>query len=837
MKFRFILSALLGLSLAGNAFAAADPAYLFTYFTKNGEDGLHLAWSEDGYQWQALREGRSVLAPQIGSREKLLRDPCVAHGPDGTYHMVWTSGWWERGIGYASTKDFITWSGQREIPVMAHEPTARNSWAPEIVYDETKGEFVIFWATTIPGRFPATDAASEDKLNHRIYGTTTKDFQTFTPTALFYDPGFSCIDATFLRADGRQWLIIKDETKFPVPAKNLRLAPAEKIPGPFGPISAPFTPLGLWSEGPTAVKIGDEYLVYFEAYIKKHYCAMRSRDLKTWEDVTARMQFPFEGTPERMKHGTVTAVPRALIEALRQPAPTSPAPDLSVNPAAAIAPLDPALPSLFIAGDSTAAKNNGNPIQGWGVPFADYFDPGKINVVNLARGGRSSRTFMTEGLWDQLLAQVKAGDTVLLQFGHNDGGAINAEPPGSTRPLRARGSLPGRGEETQEIDNVLTKKHEVVHSFGWYVRKMITDTKAKGATPIVLALTVRDLWKDGKIERGSGRFRQWDRELAEQASIAFLDLTRIVADQYQALGIEKVKQLYGPDHTHPNTAGADLHAASVVAGLKGIRQGPFLEWLSAKGQSVEADRLGWLNLPEPTDPELPSIVLIGDSTVRNGGGDGAGGQWGWGDYLGAHFDPARINLVNRAIGGLTGRTFLTQGHWARALTLMKPGDTLLIQFGTNDGSAINDTTRARGALPGSGEETEEIDNLLTKQHEVVHTNGWYLRKFVREARAAGVVPVLCSLVPRKIWTDGKIVRSVNSSAAWARQVAAEEGVAFIDLNELVARRYEELGAVKVNTLFADEHTHTSRTGAELTAGIVAAELRALPGDPLRLSVR
>ena len=317
MKFRFILSALLGLSLAGNAFAAADPAYLFTYFTKNGEDGLHLAWSEDGYKWQALREGRSVLAPQIGSREKLLRDPCVAHGPDGTYHMVWTSGWWERGIGYASTKDFITWSGQREIPVMAHEPTARNSWAPEIVYDEAKGEFVIFWATTIPGRFPATDAASEDKLNHRIYGTTTKDFQTFTPTALFYDPGFSCIDATFLRADGRQWLIIKDETKFPVPAKNLRLAPAEKIPGPFGPISAPFTPLGLWSEGPTAVKIGDEYLVYFEAYIKKHYCAMRSRDLKTWEDVTARMQFPFEGTPERMKHGTVTAVPRALIEALR----------------------------------------------------------------------------------------------------------------------------------------------------------------------------------------------------------------------------------------------------------------------------------------------------------------------------------------------------------------------------------------------------------------------------------------------------------------------------------------------------------------------------------------
>ncbi len=299
-------------------FGAADTAYLFTYFTRNGEDGLHLAWSEDGYKWQALREGRSVLAPKIGAKEKLLRDPCVARGPDGTYHMVWTSGWWEKGIGYASTRDFITWSVQRELPVMAHEPTARNSWAPEIVYDEGRGEFVLFWATTIPGRFPKTDAASEDRLNHRIYCTTTKDFQSFTPTALFYDPGFSCIDATFLRADSRQWLILKDETKFPEPAKNLRLAPAESVQGPFGPLSAPFSPSGLWSEGPTAVKIGDEYLVYFEAYRDRHYCAMRSRDLKTWEDVTAKVQFLFEGTEERMKHGSVMAVSRVLIDRLRQ---------------------------------------------------------------------------------------------------------------------------------------------------------------------------------------------------------------------------------------------------------------------------------------------------------------------------------------------------------------------------------------------------------------------------------------------------------------------------------------------------------------------------------------
>jgi lysophospholipase L1-like esterase len=158
------------------------------------------------------------------------------------------------------------------------------------------------------------------------------------------------------------------------------------------------------------------------------------------------------------------------------------------------------LPTTFIAGDSTAAAGAGERQQGWGVPFGAYFDPAKVNIVNLARGGRSSRTFITEGLWDQLIARVKPGDTVLIQFGHNDGGPINDEPP---PPLRARGSLPGLGDETREIDNVLTKQHEVVHTFGWYMRKMIADVKAKKASPIVLSLTVRNRWADKRIERGS----------------------------------------------------------------------------------------------------------------------------------------------------------------------------------------------------------------------------------------------------------------------------------------------------------------------------------------------
>lgn len=489
-------------------------------------------------------------------------------------------------------------------------------------------------------------------------------------------------------------------------------------------------------------------------------------------------------------------------------------------------------PAMFIAGDSTAAKGNRETQEGWGVPLADYFDSTKVNVINRARGGRSSRTFVTEGLWEQLLAEVKTGDFVLIQFGHNDGGAVNEEPAGSTRPARARGSLPGIGEETQEIDNVVTQRREVVHTFGWYLRKMITEVKAKGATPIVLSLTVRNIWKDGNVERGSGEFRAWSRTVAEREGVAFVDVTRVVADGYQQLGEAKVAEFFSQDHTHTNAAGADYNAAAVVAGLKGLRGGAWENFLSAKGAAVETDRIGWLNLPEPANATRPTLFLIGDSTVRNGRGDGEGGQWGWGDPLVEHFDGGRINVVNRAVGGLSSRTFLTQGHWARVLTLAKPGDFLLLQFGHNDSGPLNDTSRARGTIAGVGEETETIDNLLTQQREVVGTYGSYLRRYVREAKACGITPIVCSPVPRKTWKDGKIVRSTESYAGWARQVAEQEGVAFVDLNERVAQRYEVLGEEKVNALFADAHTHTSWEGAKLNAAIVGEALRELEGAGL-----
>jgi len=301
------------LAAASVAAQAADN-YLFAYFTENGQDGLHFARSTDGYKWDKVAGGRSFLTPVVGN-SKLMRDPCIVRGPDGTFHMVWTSGWNENNIGYASSKDLVNWSPQQQVPVMAHEPGSLNAWAPEIVYDDKRGEFLIFWASTIPGRFPATDGSSEDKYNHRMYATTTRDFKTYTPTKLFYDPGFSVIDATFVNFKGKNHLLVKDETRNP-PKKHLQVADAPDLQGPFGKLGAPITPPKLWVEGPTALQIGDDVVLYYDAYITKHYGAMRSRDLVHWEDVSDKMQFPDEGTKKRMRHGTVIAVPEEVIASL-----------------------------------------------------------------------------------------------------------------------------------------------------------------------------------------------------------------------------------------------------------------------------------------------------------------------------------------------------------------------------------------------------------------------------------------------------------------------------------------------------------------------------------------
>jgi hypothetical protein len=285
-----------------------DEVYLFSYFMGNGEDGLHLAYSYDGLKWEALNNNQSFLTPEVGE-DKLMRDPCIISGPDGKFHMVWTVSWKEKSIGYASSDDLIHWSKQKNIPVMEHELTARNCWAPEVFYDEPSGQYLIFWSTTIPGRFPETESNEESGYNHRMYYVTTRDFVIFSETRLFYDQGFNVIDGTLIRENGEYILFLKDETRTP-PEKNIRIATSRQLTGNYSPASEPITG-NYWAEGPTPLKIGNSWVVYFDKYIEHNMGAVRSSDLKTWEDISDQVVFP-KGT----RHGTVFKTNRNVLEKL-----------------------------------------------------------------------------------------------------------------------------------------------------------------------------------------------------------------------------------------------------------------------------------------------------------------------------------------------------------------------------------------------------------------------------------------------------------------------------------------------------------------------------------------
>ncbi len=283
-----------------------DSLYLFSYFKNNGEDGLHLAVSKDGYSFEALRGDSSFLRPMV-SKDKLMRDPCIIRGADGLFHMVWTVSWNDKGIGYANSRDLINWSEQQFIPVMAHEPSVLNCWAPEIIYDN--GRYMIYWASTIPGRFSAGDSTGDGKYNHRMYYVTTKDFKTFTKAAILYDHGFNVIDATIQRLGDTYYMFLKDETRYP-PQKNIRVATSNRLDGGYSKPSAPVTG-DYWAEGPTLVKKGNTWLMYFDKYILHQYGLVESTDLLNWRDISEKLS-----VPKGLRHGTVLRVSRDEVDRL-----------------------------------------------------------------------------------------------------------------------------------------------------------------------------------------------------------------------------------------------------------------------------------------------------------------------------------------------------------------------------------------------------------------------------------------------------------------------------------------------------------------------------------------
>jgi sucrose-6-phosphate hydrolase SacC (GH32 family) len=281
--------------------SCSKKVYLFTSFHEPANEGLRMLYSKDGYDWDKINS--ILLKPTIG-KEKIMRDPSCIQGPDGTFHLVWTTEWkGGNGFGYASSKDLIHWTEQQYIPVMKHEPTVKNVWAPELFYDDVQQQFIIVWASCIPNRFEK--GVEDENNNHRLYYTTTKDFKTFADTKLYLDPKFSAIDAEIIKRDKDDYvLVVKDNTR---PERNIKVAFSSNPLGPWENMSKPFTE--KFTEGPTVAKVKDGYLIYYDVYQKKKYGASFTKDFKTFTDADSLISVPIAH-----KHGTVFQVNKKYLK-------------------------------------------------------------------------------------------------------------------------------------------------------------------------------------------------------------------------------------------------------------------------------------------------------------------------------------------------------------------------------------------------------------------------------------------------------------------------------------------------------------------------------------------
>jgi hypothetical protein len=276
--------------------------YMFTSFNEPATAGLRFLFSYDGLKWIGI--DTTFLKPVLD--QKVMRDPSIVQGPDGTFHLVFTSAWKGRnGFGYASSKDLVHWSEHKMVDVMKHEPTTVNVWAPELFYDDENKQFIIIWASTIPHRFPR--GIEDEDNNHRMYYVTTKDFKTFSDTKLFLDPGFSVIDCVLVKRGKNDYvLILKDNTR---PMRNIKIAFANNPLGPYSKASEPFSP--NFTEGPAVAKVKDEYVVYYDQYRDKIYGAMKTKNFKSFTNITKEVS-----VPAGHKHGTIFMTSKKILKGL-----------------------------------------------------------------------------------------------------------------------------------------------------------------------------------------------------------------------------------------------------------------------------------------------------------------------------------------------------------------------------------------------------------------------------------------------------------------------------------------------------------------------------------------
>lgn len=286
--------------------SCSNKIFLFTSFHEPANEGLRMLYSKDGYHWRGID---TVLLKPMTGKDKIMRDPSMLQGPDGIFHLVWTTEWkGGNGFGYASSNDLVHWSEQQYIPVMQHEPTVVNVWAPELFYDGDDKQFVIIWASTIPLRFEKGVEAEDN--NHRMYYITTKDFKIFSDTRLYLDPKFSVIDAVIVKRAAKDYvLVLKDNTR---PERNIKVAFANSPLGPWDNISKPFTE--KFTEGPAVAKVKDGFLIYYDVYQDKRYGASFTKDFTTFVKADSLIS-----VPDGHKHGTIFKTNKKIVNGLLKP--------------------------------------------------------------------------------------------------------------------------------------------------------------------------------------------------------------------------------------------------------------------------------------------------------------------------------------------------------------------------------------------------------------------------------------------------------------------------------------------------------------------------------------
>jgi len=480
-------------------------------------------------------------------------------------------------------------------------------------------------------------------------------------------------------------------------------------------------------------------------------------------------------------------------------------------------------PVLFLIGNSTMRNGtlgNGNNGQwGWGYYAEEFFDKEKITVENQALGGTSSRTFYRL-LWPDIRKALRPGDWVIISIGHNDNGPYDTG--------RARASIPGIDKDTvlhvsvQEIHrNDTTYRDEDVYSYGGYLRRFINETRAAGAFPVLMSLTPRNAWENGRVVRKV--HSQWCEQVASEEQVPYIDLNDISATKLEGFGPEKMNYYFFGDKIHTSKFGAMMNARSAAEGIAAC-QHPWIAWLQSCLVNVDLPMVD-----VQREEGKPVVFTTGDSTVKNTDRD-KDGMWGWGAVAEDIFDTRKITVSNCAMAGRSCRTFLNEGRWDKVYNSIRPGDYVLIQFGHNDVGAI-DSLKERADIRGTADSCHVYKLKSNGKYEVVYTFGWYLRKFINDVREKGGTPILLSLTPRNIWRDGHIERRNDTYGKWYREVVEQTGVEFVDVHNITADKYDRMGEKKVAAYFNHDHTHSSLKGAKANAQSVKAGLKAI-GSPL-----